>query len=71
MSRTTPFVLRVGITTKSGVERNPRELEGSTLKLFLGPCSSSSERMKQWCCAFVSDVQAENVGYLELAPVDI
>eukprot|EP00969_Alexandrium_andersonii_P323059 14274417-Alexandrium_andersonii.AAC.1 len=41
------FVGGIGIRAKKGAERTPRELREPTLRPFLGPRSSSFERLKQ------------------------
>eukprot|EP00969_Alexandrium_andersonii_P273805 12102095-Alexandrium_andersonii.AAC.1 len=48
-SRTAPLVVRSGISTNDDAERTIRELRGSILRPFLGPRSSSFERLQQVC----------------------
>eukprot|EP00969_Alexandrium_andersonii_P346310 15309332-Alexandrium_andersonii.AAC.1 len=48
-SRTARFVVRFEISANNGAERTPRELQGSILRPLMGSCSSSSERLKQFC----------------------
>eukprot|EP00969_Alexandrium_andersonii_P147140 6506434-Alexandrium_andersonii.AAC.1 len=43
------LVGRFGICKESGPDRTSRELQGPILRTFLGPCSSSSERLNQFC----------------------
>eukprot|EP00969_Alexandrium_andersonii_P278303 12302425-Alexandrium_andersonii.AAC.1 len=43
------FAVRFGICANSGAKSTPLELQGSTLRPFLGPRSSSFERPKQVC----------------------
>eukprot|EP00969_Alexandrium_andersonii_P169548 7494916-Alexandrium_andersonii.AAC.1 len=41
------FVGGFGICATSCTERKPRELRGPVSRPFVGPCSSSSKRLKQ------------------------
>eukprot|EP00969_Alexandrium_andersonii_P016605 727857-Alexandrium_andersonii.AAC.1 len=45
------FISRFGICAKNSAERTPPELQKPMLRPFLGPRSSSVERLKP-CCAF-------------------
>eukprot|EP00969_Alexandrium_andersonii_P025561 1116321-Alexandrium_andersonii.AAC.1 len=49
------FVGRFGSCAKDRAERTPRELRGAMLRPFLGPRSSSFERLKRCCVLRMAD----------------
>eukprot|EP00969_Alexandrium_andersonii_P353610 15440297-Alexandrium_andersonii.AAC.1 len=67
--RAAAFVGRFGICTNNGADTTPWELLGPILKSFLGPRSSSSERLKQFCIFQVARAPQVQNGTCALAPL--